>query len=106
MAEHGAEDTDENDADRADRRNAAERVRDGHGDRRSDRFRQDRGGDFGVAPSHRAMAPPLIMAVRLPMKHTAIIDFQRARIWCSCSYSGKASATTAGCSRSLRILLP
>ena len=39
----------------------------------------------GVAPNHRAMAPPLIMAVRLPMKHTVIIDFQRARIWCSCS---------------------
>ena len=36
-AEHGAEDTDENDADCADRRNTAERVRDGHGDWRSDR---------------------------------------------------------------------
>ena len=60
----------------------------------------------GVVPSHSAMTTPLIIAIILPIKHTAMIDFQRARIWWNCSYSGKASATTAGCSKSLRILLP
>ena len=60
----------------------------------------------GVAPIHRATAVPLTMAVILPIKQILIMDFQRARIWCNCSYNGKASATTAGCSKSFNTLLP
>ena len=60
----------------------------------------------GVAPIIRATVVPVTIATTLPIKQMVMIDFQRARIWCSCSYKGKANATTAGCSRSLRILLP
>ncbi|MNC83533.1 hypothetical protein D3C75_1375400 [compost metagenome] len=34
----------------------------------------------GLAPISRAMAPPLIIAVMLPIKQTVMMDFQRARI--------------------------
>ena len=34
----------------------------------------------GVAPSHSAMAPPLIIAAMLPIKQMVMMDFQRARI--------------------------
>ncbi|VAQ35518.1 Uncharacterised protein [Klebsiella pneumoniae] len=60
----------------------------------------------GVAPISRATVVPVIIATQLPIKQMVMIDFQRARIWCSCSYSGNARATTAGCSRSFRTLLP
>ena len=43
----------------------------------------------GVAPISRATVVPVIIATQLPIKQMVMIDFQRARIWRSRSYSGE-----------------
>ncbi len=42
----------------------------------------------GEAPINNATEVPVTIATTLPIKQMVMIDFQRARIWCSCSYKG------------------
>ncbi|GAB3956022.1 hypothetical protein GCM10029976_100030 [Kribbella albertanoniae] len=42
----------------------------------------------GEAPINNATRVPVTIATTLPIKQMVMIDFQRARIWCSCSYKG------------------
>ncbi|MPN35469.1 hypothetical protein SDC9_182967 [bioreactor metagenome] len=42
----------------------------------------------GDAPINKAIVVPVTIATTLPAKQIAMIDFQRARIWCNCSYNG------------------
>ncbi|MNN85999.1 hypothetical protein D3C81_2033520 [compost metagenome] len=39
----------------------------------------------GDAPISSATDVPVTMATTLPIRQMVMIDFQRARIWCSCS---------------------